>query len=598
MKALAVVSCPQSQQQDSRLSKFADWMGVATCQITIDDCSAADQLIAKLGAAACAAISTETLAYLQALAGPEALRSLVDTCARLLVFSLGRPPRHAELLSQLTGGAVAGPTTSADKPVFQAPDDGRRFSGTFAAQSFVLQRPVPAFHLGSAGGRGIDKILLADGIPTFLRMERGSCELFVLALSELPDIDERLSKSHGVEEHYDQLIPLLIFLRHVFGEMCWHGGESTARLIIDDPLLIPSYGYLDFRALRQSMRAAGYGATVAFIPWNHWRTSKRKFAGLFDQDDSLSICVHGCDHSNREFEDADLGSLQWKAGTALRRMERHQDRTGLAFDPVMVFPQGRFASPTMSVLRSSGYLAAVNTSPFPADAEAPPLTMADFLRPAIMKFDGFPLFQRRYPRRLIDFAFDAFLGRPMLIVQHHDDFREGFRQLEEFVAGLNKIAPKLTWGSLSDQLMQACMVRPLSEHAREVRFFTRRFSYRNGASDGAALTFTKEEPHAAAIEDVVVDGKSVPFSGGKGFLTFEHKPESGRPIEVQVVERHRAPAPSFKRASVSHTVGVSVRRALSELRDNMLVRHPRLLAAATALATRMKATGSDGEERP
>jgi hypothetical protein len=600
MKALAVVSCPESQQQDTRLSDLAGWMGVGTRTITIGDRPAMDRLATELGAGACVAISTETLAHLQALAGPDALQSLIGFCAKLLVFSVGGAPQHQNLLSSVTGGAVTGLTTSGDKPAFEVPASGRSFSRAFAGQSFTMSRPVPVFAVAgdNLDGRGAEQILLADGLPVFLRVERGSCELFVLALSDVPDINERLSKSHGVEEHYDQLVPLLIFLRHAFGEMCWHGGESTARLIIDDPLLTETYGFLDYRALHQSMRAAGYGTTIAFIPWNHWRTSKRKVAALFGRDTNLSICVHGCDHSNKEFEDLEPSSLQWKADTALRRMERHQDRTGLAFDRVMVFPQGRFASPAMSALRGSGYLAAVNTSPFPADAEARPLTIADFLRPAIMKFDAFPLFQRRYPRRLIDFAFDAFLGRPMLIVQHHDDFREGFRQLEEFVDGLHKIAPKLTWGSLSDQLMQACLIRSLSEHAREVRFFTTRFSYKSGTTGVAVLTFTKEEPHAAAIEDVVVDGKRVPFSVENGFLTFEHKPESGQPIEIEVVERPRAPAPSFKRAGVSHTVGVSLRRALSELRDNTLVRHPRLLTAATALATKMKATGSDEEERP
>jgi len=341
---------------------------------------------------------------------------------------------------------------------------------------------------------------------------------------------------------------------------------------------------------------AGYATSMAFIPWNHWRTSTKKAAGIFGGDGDLSICVHGCDHTKKEFEDTDADTVQWKAETALRRMERHESRTGLTFDPVMVFPQGRFASPAMPALRASGYLAAVNTDPFPADAGAPPLTIGDFLRPAIMKFDGFPLFQRRYPQRLVDFAFDVFLGRPALIVQHHEDFRDGYGAMEKFVAGLSGLAPELTWPPLADQLMRSCMVRVLAEGAMEVRFFTRLFKFTNAQSHRVRLVFSKEAPDTSVISKVLVDGASVAFSVKNGLLTFEHEADAGQAIEVTILDRPSSSAPAPKWRGLSHTVAVSVRRGLSELRDNVLVKHPRLLAAATGLATRMKVTGKDDRD--
>jgi len=344
------------------------------------------------------------------------------------------------------------------------------------------------------------------------------------------------------------------------------------------------------------MRSAGYGATVAFIPWNHWRSSRTGAARIFDGSPDLSVCVHGCDHTNKEFEDIDPGSLQWKTDTALQRMERHKTRTGVAFESVMVFPQGKFSRPSISALRASAYLAAVNTTCFPSFGEAEPLTIADFLRPAIMKFDGFPVFQRRYPRRLIDFAFDIFLGKPVLIVQHHDDFRQGYRPFEEFVAGLHKLEPALSWGLLSEQLIESCMVRSVSERSMEVRFFTRQFRFKNVQTGRTAFTFSKEEPSASAVSDVLVDGESVAFSIEDGLLTFEHQVEPGRTVDVRVVDRPARPI-AHKRPDMTHTVSVSVRRALSEFRDNTLTRYPRLMTAATALATRMKVTGNDNRKK-
>lgn len=599
MKGLVLVSCPGSQHQEGRILEVADWMGVPTRKIAIGDLPAIDQFVTELRGGECVVISTETLAFLRELSPPDALQDFIDNkCAKLLVFSVARPQQHQDLFSWLTNGAVSGLASPEERHVFQMPDGGRRFSRAFAGQSFAMKRPVPVstFDLSNADGRAIEKIMLADERPVFLRLQRGSCELFLLALAQLPDINERLSPSRGVEDYYDQLIPLLIFLRHCFGEMCWHGVESTARLIIDDPLLNQTYGFLNYGALRKSMRTGGYGTSIAFIPWNYWRTSKKKATGIFDQDPNLSICVHGCDHTNKEFEELDLGSLQWKADTALRRMERHKSRTGLAFDPIMVFPQGRFSSSAMLALRTSGYLAAVNTICFPTNAGAEPLTIADFLRPAITKFHGFPLFQRRYPRRLVDFAFDVFLGRPVLIVQHHEDFRDGYQRLEAFVSGLHKLAPKLTWGALPDQLMRSCMVRSLAEGSMEVRFFTRRFRFKNAQSHRTGLVFSKEEPDASTISSVLVDGISAPFSVKNGLLAVEHQADAGQVIDVRILDKPRSPSPTPKRLGVTHTVAVSARRALSELRDNALIKYPRLLAAATELATRMKVTGKDDRE--
>jgi hypothetical protein len=275
-------------------------------------------------------------------------------------------------------------------------------------------------------------------------------------------------------------------------------------------------------------------------------------------------------------------------------MERHRSRTGLPFDPIMVFPQGKFSGAAIRALRSSGYLAAVNSTCFPTDPGAEPLTIADFLRPAITRFHGFPIFQRRYPRRLFDFAFDIFLGRPALIVQHHGDFSAGYRQLEEFVNGLYKMEPKLTWSALSDQLMQSCTMRSRSQGWAEVQFFTARFRFENTLPKRATFAFSKREPDGSVVASVLVDGTSVPFSVDDGLLRFEHEIGSGQGIDVRVVDRSGLPVPAFKRPGVIHAVGVSTRRALSELRDNTLARYPRLLAAATDIATRMKVTGSSG----
>jgi hypothetical protein len=598
MKHLILISRTAQMDQEEPILKLAGWMGVPTKKVTIgNDGVHMPQLLQELeGLEYSLAVSVETLTFLRNSTPPDLLQNfLKNQCAELLVFSAGRSGPSDDPLSWLTDGAVRRLADPGQAHVFDLPTAGRKFSKVFAGLNFSTKRaiPVPRFVPGNKPGPGIQEILVTGGQPVFLHIEREGSALFLLALEKMPDIDERLSQDTGLEESYDKIIPLLIFLRWCFGASCWHGPESTARLIIDDPLLDRSYGFLDYGELSRSMDALGYGTSIAFIPWNYWRT-RNQASQIFDHAANLSICVHGCDHINREFDETDPGTLQWRAGTGLRRMERHQQRTGLPFEPVMVFPQGRFSSPALLALRTSGYLAAVNTTCFPTNAGADSLTVADFLRPAVTRFHGFPLFQRRYPRRLIDCAFDLFLGRPVLLVQHHEDFRNGYRQWEEFVSGVHQLAPELAWTTLSSQLTESCMMRVESEHSMNVQFFTRQFAFKN--KHATRILFSKHEPDTSAISAVLVNGLNAPFSSKNEFLMTEYQANPGEHVYIEVLDKARPPVAAAYRRTMTYSVGVSVRRALSELRDNTLARHPRLLAAATGLARKMKATGTADPE--
>jgi hypothetical protein len=51
----------------------------------------------------------------------------------------------------------------------------------------------------------------------------------------------------------------------------------------------------------------------------------------------------------------------------------------------------------------------------------------DLLDVAVTRYGGFPLFGRRYPRSLLPFALDLFMGKPALIAEHHEYFRMAIR---------------------------------------------------------------------------------------------------------------------------------------------------------------------------
>lgn len=275
----------------------------------------------------------------------------------------------------------------------------------------------------------------------------------------------------------------------------------------------------------------------------------------------------------------------------MQRMESQRKRIGARFEQVMVFPQGLFSMAAIQALRAKNYLAAVNTTCFPTDGGLDDLKVGDFLRPAVTRYNGFPIFQRRYPRRLFDFAFDLFLGRPALLVEHHDYFSNGCGKLEDFVAELHKLEPALSWPTLDAQLVRSCLRRSLSNGSIEVQFFTRRFQLANREQGPGRFLLSKHEPDSAAIQRVLVDRTSIPFSFEKGFLKLEVQvDEPGQVLNIEIVDREQ-PQRQASGFGIVHNTGVLLRRGLSEFRDNTLARHGGLLKIAKAAARGLKVTG-------
>jgi hypothetical protein len=580
---LVVVSLESTGEQERRLLDLASWMGVPGNALATAD---RDELIARLSAAGerdkvCLALSADTLV---ALGHCERVRNVLRAvCRELLVFGIGGGLAHRQALRWLTRDtASARSNGERSDPGFSVPEGSRAFSQQLAGSSFTSGDGALGAALELSMTPGVEAIMLQDGAPVFARVPTEVCPVFMVAQIPMPDLGETLSAGQGLGNLYVRLIPPLIFLRHAFGDACWHGIARTARVIIDDPVLRRHYGFLDFERLARSIRTTGCGVTIGFIPWNYRRTSARMASMFGAHAPDLDICIHGCDHTDNEFGARDRELLTQKAGLAMRRMEAHESRTRIPFEPVMVFPQGRFSEEALEALRATGYVAAVDSSCHPTAGGATRLTVADFLRPAVT-FGGFPVFKRHYPRQVVDFAFDLFLGKPAFVVEHHGYFTDGGSGLERLVEQLRRIEPGLTWPTLTGQMTRSCFVRSVAVGQVDVQFYTREFRLRNTSDRPLRYSLAKAEPDPPVVGQVLVDGVSVPFVSREGGISFEVSAAPGRTITVKVEDRKQPPRGAF-RASRRYRMGVGIRRLLSEARDEGAARHPGVLRAATRLA--------------
>jgi hypothetical protein len=590
LKDFIVLTDAAASEDDQRILRFGSWMGIAAKRVT----TAFTEEIRSEGSTRkpTIAISADVLALLYRVnQDPHALKTMLMTgCEEILVFNCHDSAAHREALSWLSQERIRDVTTQQQQGEFTIPASTGSITRQLAGVPFSVKArtSIATFDLTNSNDSSAEVLMSANDKPMFVRVES---RIFLLAGTEIPDIDAPIADQEAVADSYDKYIPLFVFLRHCFGDSCWHGRRRTARLIIDDPLIRRRYGGLDYQALRGLMASKKFGTDIAFIPWNHWRTSSRTAAKLIDET-SLAVCVHGCDHTNREFVSSDARELLARAELALKRLESQKRRTGVGYEDVMVFPQGVFSTAAIAALRDAGFLAAVNTTCLPAGTRAIELTTGDLLRPAVTAFHGFPIFQRHYPRRIVDFALDLFLGRPALIVEHHDYFIDGGARFETFLSQLQGVEPDLVWPPLIEQFVETCNIRSTGTSAAIVEFYTRRFRLRNDEPRGLDFGLQKYEPEFDIAQSVSIDGKSVPFTFADGYLKLECRVEANSCANIEVRYRSRSVdrAHSF---GWTYNAGVMLRRGLSEFRDTTLKTHPKLLGIAKSVARRMKVTGEN-----
>jgi len=468
------------------------------------------------------------------------------------------------------------------------PDITREFSGL----SFgPINTDIDFAFVPSSKPCRCSPLVAIDGMPLWGLIERDRCSLFMLACSEIADIDELTDGNLSVTERFSRLLPAAMFVKSVFKQYCWHARHRLANVIIDDPLLKESYGFLNYRQLLKHMEETRFSATIGFIPWNYNRT-QRTVAELFLQrSDRLSICVHGCDHSEAEFAGENLGRLNAKILLASHRMKVHEKLTGLPHCKVMVFPQGQFSTQALIALKSNNYLAAVNARVTPSNlGKQVDVTVAECLGLAVTRY-GFPLFLRRYPvvntlrggrtGTIEEFACDLFFGKPALVAEHHGVFKDHGKNLLEFVNRLNSLNGCLEWTGLRDVIAKTYLERDVSDQLRLCKIYSNYQLIENDGDRSRNYIIMKHEDGDVPVERVLVNGEGSPFRLSNNQLCLFARIPAMQAANVRIVYRSTLPA-SSGREYLTGSGSLWCRRLLSELRDNVLCRNELLLTAAYA----------------
>lgn len=225
----------------------------------------------------------------------------------------------------------------------------------------------------------------------------------------------------------------------------------------------------------------------------------------------------------------------------------------------------------------------INTGCLPRNAPNTIVSIKDLLLPAHDAFFGFPIFKRFYSGNLSNFALSLFLGKPAILVEHHDYFHSGVGPIEAFVRKLREISPRVRWRRLETVVVDTHVRKKTSPATIDVRFFANRFKFESEGTDARSVRLRKRIHDRSALRGVRVDGAEIEWGWEGEFAVLQlDSPGSGsHEIEIEM-------APTLPRRAYSFSPwyqgGVAARRALSELRDNVISRNPQALNMAQSIA--------------
>ena len=489
----------------------------------------------------------------------------------VFLYSNGDPVAVANTVSQLSGGTISIRRGAGRVTQWHIANDPDGMCGVMRdlriQPSAIYLRTGDFFH---TDGGSLTPLIAGEDKAAFLKLTWNGLPVFVSS-ERLIDIDAELTTfNFDIRDHFFSAVPLVSYIRWAFPCSSWHAPEASASLIIDDPLLKPTHGFVDFQELLSLMKRHNFSTNVAFIPWN-WRRSAPEVVRLFRENpEHFSLSVHGCDHTRAEFGSSSQQRLYWKARQALERMNRHESITGISHDRVMVFPQGIFSEAAMSALKRTDLIASVNNDIISADQHPRAITISDVWDIAVMGYT-FPLFTRRYPWEGIEnFAFDALLGKPAIAVIHHDYCSDHCARLVKFIEQLNALPSAPIWRNLGELVRRSYRQREVSPRAMEVEMYGTELRIENLSGQSKRFLIRRRECEPSAIQRIGTDGQEITWRQTNGRIDFEIELNPGE-NQVIKIKFHDLTGKERNGDSLPYRLKTMLRRYLCEMRDNYVV---------------------------
>jgi hypothetical protein len=590
---LVVPHTGELEGADARLIRLASFLGIACEQLFLDKDNRhpGEYLLARIpDDTSCLLVNPRVLKnWTGGVVSADVVNNLTVRCPYLFVHCLtAEDSFEKSLITMLSAGHVnSGRRVGDAGKRYEFSCNSREICGVFSGLSFGPVNPANDLVLSvSRDDTDVSSAIYIAGKPFMSLMMRGRAKIIVLASADVLDVNDETSDTN-LGECFSRIVPQAMALRYVFGEHCWRPCGHYASFIIDDPLLRPRYGHLDYGSLLNLMKEYRFSSTIAFIPHNYRRNSWRTVRMFHESRGRLAICFHGNDHTAGEFAATDPTRLNTMIRTAEVRMDSHTSATGLPCPKVMVFPQDEFSSEAMKVLKSHNFCAAVCGTAHPVGGRVN-FTLGERVQPAILRHGKFPLFLRKFIGQVKkeDVAFNLFFGQPVLVTDHHGLF-EHVRSLVDDVLMINSIDPAIQWSDLGTAVLNSNLRRRMVDGVSHIRAYSGTVRITNDSD--AVKRFLVEWTYSSecpAIEQVLQNSAPVPsFTVGNSAIgvSVELPPGSTQILSVA----YRNNYSNLARLGFLWDAKAFTRRRLSEARDNYISKNNLAMAVGQTLKRRV-----------
>ncbi len=212
----------------------------------------------------------------------------------------------------------------------------------------------------------------------------------------------------------------------------------------------------------------------------------------------------------------------------------------------------------------------MNTEIVPMDSQNSRTRIRDVWDVAVMAYDNFPIFTRRYAfHGLENFAFDLLLGKPCLIVTHHDFFKDDGLALIDLIEKIGSLNCRLRWRSLGQVIRRACRRRAIGPDKVELEMYGSEVLVDNPSDQPVDVRIRKRKSHDDLAPEILCDEKSVAWTiEGESFLFADKIGPHGEKC-FRVVPPEQTDS-GKQRRPLRFELAVAARRILSELRDDYL----------------------------
>jgi hypothetical protein len=262
-------------------------------------------------------------------------------------------------------------------------------------------------------------------------------------------------------------------------------------------------------------------------------------------------------------------------------MDVLRQRTALDHDRVMIFPQGEFSTEAGRVLKLNGFVAAANTEVTPTKESGNEPRVADLWDVAISRYGDFPIYTRRYANHGVEnFAFDLLLGKPCLLVTHHNEFKDDAPSLIKRIDELNALPCKLVWCSLGDVIVNSYKMRNRGDDTEIIQMYAKRLIVENADGEEKIVEICKRETDPNCVDTVRINGKECAWTLGNGCIRFHAAISAKSRVSVDISYMDQLGSGLY-RETVGYEVRTRIRRYLSEVRDQYICRSKTLIYGAT-----------------